>query len=127
MEFSMANGLDACQHTIVKYVTRFRDKGGVQDLEKAKHVINMLIEFETAEEGKISMLDTIKAEEMAAMAKDKARAAKAGMDALAKTTTERKLVGDALDTLVKAGVIKEKRTHHDRFHVIFVGEESGEI
>lgn len=46
MEFSMANGLDACQHTIVKYVTRFREKGGVQDLEKAKHVIDMLIEFE---------------------------------------------------------------------------------
>lgn len=46
MEFSMANGLDACQHTIVKYVTRFREKGGIQDLEKAKHVIDMLIEFE---------------------------------------------------------------------------------
>ena len=43
----MANGLDACQHTIVKYVTRFRDKAGVQDLEKARHVIDMLIEFET--------------------------------------------------------------------------------
>jgi hypothetical protein len=48
MEFSMANGLDACQHTIIKYVTRFRDKNGVQDLEKAKHVIDMLIEFESA-------------------------------------------------------------------------------
>ena len=47
MEYSMANGLDACQHTIVKYVTRFRDKGGIQDLEKAKHVIDMLIQFET--------------------------------------------------------------------------------
>lgn len=46
MEYSMANGLDACQHTIVKYVTRFRDKGGVADLEKAKHCIDMLIEFE---------------------------------------------------------------------------------
>jgi hypothetical protein len=46
MEYSMANGLDACQHTIVKYVTRFRQKGGVQDLEKARHVIDMLIEFE---------------------------------------------------------------------------------
>ena len=46
MEFSMANGLDACQHTIIKYVTRFREKGGVQDLEKAKHVIDMLIEFD---------------------------------------------------------------------------------
>lgn len=46
MEFSMLNGLDACQHTIIKYVTRFRMKNGVQDLEKAKHVLDMLIEFE---------------------------------------------------------------------------------
>lgn len=46
MEYSMANGLDACQHTIVKYVTRFRQKGGIQDLEKARHTIDMLIEFE---------------------------------------------------------------------------------
>lgn len=46
MEFSMANNLDACQHTVIKYVTRFREKGGIQDLEKAKHVIDMLIEFE---------------------------------------------------------------------------------
>jgi hypothetical protein len=46
MQYSMANGLDACQHTIIKYVTRFRDKNGRVDLEKAKHVIDMLIEFE---------------------------------------------------------------------------------
>jgi TATA-binding protein-associated factor Taf7 len=46
MEYSMANGLDACQHTAIKYITRFRDKGGVADLEKAKHCIDMLIEFE---------------------------------------------------------------------------------
>lgn len=48
MEYSMANGLDACQHTVVKYVTRFRDKGGIADLEKAKHTIDLLIEFEQA-------------------------------------------------------------------------------
>lgn len=46
MEYSMANGLDACQHTAIKYITRFRDKGGIADLNKAKHVIDMLIEFE---------------------------------------------------------------------------------
>lgn len=46
MEYSMANKLDACQHTIIKYVTRFRDKGGVGDLRKAKHTIDMLIHFE---------------------------------------------------------------------------------
>jgi hypothetical protein len=46
MEYSMKNGLDACQHTIVKYVTRFREKGGIEDLEKAKHCIDLLIGFE---------------------------------------------------------------------------------
>jgi len=46
MEYSMKNNLDACQHTIIKYVSRFRSKGGIADLEKAKHVIDMLIEFE---------------------------------------------------------------------------------
>ncbi len=46
MEYSMRNKLDALQHTIVKYVTRFRSKGGVADLEKAKHCIDMLIEHE---------------------------------------------------------------------------------
>ena len=50
MQYSMANGLDACQHTAIKYVTRFRDKGGVEDLRKAKHVIDMLIELELQKE-----------------------------------------------------------------------------
>ena len=55
MEYSMANGLDACQHTIVKYVTRFRDKAGAQDLEKARHVIDMLIEFETKKASDVAL------------------------------------------------------------------------
>jgi hypothetical protein len=46
MEYSMKNGLDACQHTAIKYITRFREKGGIQDLEKAKHCIDLLIQFE---------------------------------------------------------------------------------
>lgn len=46
MEYSMANSLDACQHTIIKYVTRFRDKNGLEDLKKARHTLDMLIEFE---------------------------------------------------------------------------------
>lgn len=43
MEFSMANRLDACQHTIIKYVTR--NKGDLdkrlEDLDKAIHTIQM--------------------------------------------------------------------------------------
>jgi hypothetical protein len=50
MQYSMANGLDACQHTAIKYITRFRDKGGIADLHKAIHVIEMLIEHEAAKE-----------------------------------------------------------------------------
>lgn len=44
--YSMENGLDPMQHTIIKYVTRFRDKGGIADLEKAKQTIDLLIEWE---------------------------------------------------------------------------------
>ena len=36
-EFTMANGWDACAHTILKYVHRHADKGGAQDLDKAIH------------------------------------------------------------------------------------------
>lgn len=46
MRYSMVNKLDPAQHTAIKYITRFRDKGGIQDLEKAKHCIDLLIEFE---------------------------------------------------------------------------------
>ena len=51
MQYSMANELNALQHTTIKYVTRYMDKGTpLQDLAKAKHCIDMLIEFEV--EGK---------------------------------------------------------------------------
>ena len=46
MTYSMENGLDAMQHTIIKYVSRFRDKNGIEDLRKAIHTIEMLIEYE---------------------------------------------------------------------------------
>lgn len=45
-EYSMSNRLDPMQHTIIKYVTRFRSKGGIEDLEKARHTIDLLIEWE---------------------------------------------------------------------------------
>jgi hypothetical protein len=46
MTYSMENKLDALQHTIIKYVTRFRDKNGIEDLKKARHTLDMLIEWE---------------------------------------------------------------------------------
>jgi hypothetical protein len=46
MEYSLANNLNAAQHTVVKYVTRYKDKNGIEDLKKARHTIDLLIEFE---------------------------------------------------------------------------------
>lgn len=47
MEYSMRNGLNACQHTAIKYITRYKDKGDpLENLEKAKHTIDLLIELE---------------------------------------------------------------------------------
>jgi len=49
IEFSMLNNLDACQHTAIKYILRFRSKNGRKDLEKAIHTIQMLMEIEYGE------------------------------------------------------------------------------
>ena len=51
MRYSMLNGLDACQHTAIKYITRFRDKGGIADLDKAIHCIELLKQFESEKNG----------------------------------------------------------------------------
>jgi hypothetical protein len=46
IEFIHKNGLSFIQGNIIKYVCRYKLKGGVQDLNKAKHYIDLLIEFE---------------------------------------------------------------------------------
>jgi hypothetical protein len=46
IHYSMENGLDPMQHTIIKYVTRFRDKGGRRDLIAARHTLDLLIQYE---------------------------------------------------------------------------------
>lgn len=53
VEYAMANGLNYCQANAVKYVTRYKDKGGIEDLKKAIHNIEILIELET-NEGKLN-------------------------------------------------------------------------
>jgi hypothetical protein len=46
LEYSMANNLNACEHSVVKYVSRHRSKNGKQDLEKAIDMLQKLIAFE---------------------------------------------------------------------------------
>ena len=44
VEFIIKNNIGFCEGNIIKYVLRFKEKGGVQDLEKAKHYIELLID-----------------------------------------------------------------------------------
>ena len=40
------NGIGYFEGNVIKYVTRWKNKNGVQDLLKAKHYIELLIELE---------------------------------------------------------------------------------
>lgn len=43
-DYTIANDLDYFQGSIVKYVTRWKDKGWTQDLHKARHFLDKYIE-----------------------------------------------------------------------------------
>lgn len=46
VEFIHANGLGFLEGCIVKRISRWRAKDGIQDLEKIKHEVDLLIELE---------------------------------------------------------------------------------
>ena len=50
IEYALANDLGICEHAVVKYVSRWKDKNGVEDLRKAIHYIEMLIQREINED-----------------------------------------------------------------------------
>lgn len=54
IEYILANGLGYCEANVVKYVSRWRNKGGIQDLKKAIHYLEMLIEQEEKDASKKS-------------------------------------------------------------------------
>jgi hypothetical protein len=45
-EFIHRNGIGFLEGNVIKYVCRHAKKNGKQDLEKARHYIDLLIEFE---------------------------------------------------------------------------------
>ena len=47
VEYIHSNGLGFCEGNVVKYITRWRAKNGLEDLYKAKHYIELLIELES--------------------------------------------------------------------------------
>ncbi len=48
IEYMLANNLEYIEGAVVKYVTRWKDKNGVEDLKKARHLLDILIEHEAA-------------------------------------------------------------------------------
>ena len=46
IEYIRKNNLGYCEANIVKYISRWKSKNGVEDLRKARHYIDMLIEWE---------------------------------------------------------------------------------
>lgn len=49
IEYAMANKLNYCEANAIKYVTRHRDKNGAEDLRKAIHNLEILLELEYGE------------------------------------------------------------------------------
>lgn len=50
IDYILANGIPYMEGNIVKYVTRWRTKGGIEDLRKAKHYIEWLIKHAQEEQ-----------------------------------------------------------------------------
>ena len=48
IEYTMANEMNPLQHTVIKYVSRYQAKNGIEDLKKAIHSLELLIQFEEA-------------------------------------------------------------------------------
>jgi len=49
IEFIVQNGLGYIEGNVIKYISRYKNKNGLEDLKKARHYIDMLIQ---QEEGK---------------------------------------------------------------------------
>lgn len=46
IEFIVKNNLDYIQGNVIKYIVRYKNKNGIEDLKKIKHYIDLLIEIE---------------------------------------------------------------------------------
>ncbi len=44
IEYILANNLDYCEANVVKYITRHASKGGLEDLDKVIHYVELLKE-----------------------------------------------------------------------------------
>ena len=51
VEYIHKNGIGYFEGCVIKYVSRWHKKNGVEDLKKARHFLDLLIEFEDQQRG----------------------------------------------------------------------------
>lgn len=56
VEFCHANGIGFIEGGVIKYVCRWRKKNGIEDLKKARHFLDVLIELEERNTQSLSSL-----------------------------------------------------------------------
>jgi hypothetical protein len=59
-DYITGNEMAYLEGCIVKYISRHRDKGGLEDLHKARHYLDKLIEVEEAKTPKVSRAELLK-------------------------------------------------------------------
>lgn len=57
-DYVVANGIPYLEACAIKYLTRWRDKGGIKDLKKARHYVDKLIETETEKQNESKRVST---------------------------------------------------------------------
>ncbi len=69
-EFSMANNFNAGQHSILKYVSRYKNKNHFEDLKKAHHFLEMLMSHEYPKDFSLWKIQPFMPEGKSIIAKD---------------------------------------------------------
>ena len=46
IEYIVANDLSWCEGNIIKYITRWKQKNGIEDIKKVIHYAELLLQFE---------------------------------------------------------------------------------
>lgn len=62
VEFCMVNGLNFCQSSAIKYICRYKDKGGKEDIDKAIHFLELLKKFEYGDNNSVGEFSYAKAD-----------------------------------------------------------------
>lgn len=53
-EYAFANNLPFLESNAIKYITRWRNKAGIKDLQKAIHTLELIIELESKYNGTVT-------------------------------------------------------------------------